>query len=527
MKGRSPAGLAALSGILMLGEVAGCGGRAELPSPERRAALPVLAQNIECLSDTDCLEENACLPAHCRDQQCVIVPRICDDEDPCTLDECLPDSGECQATPVTPDEDDDGFRRPLPGMLPGQAGACGNDCDDTSPFARPGGEELCDGVDNDCDGIVDNGSLYTPTQRAPLLLSVGVESASPAALTYSTQAAAYGAVYTHRQGGSDNRFARLGSGAVGVVSNDSVSQINSDTFAGDLTWTGSVFATAWESRKDGDYEIYFKRLSADGEILGPDTRVSDGVDFSLRPSLVFNGEYLIVWEDHRDFRQPRIYAQRLSAGGELIGSNRAITPPEILATGPVLAQGGRRLGMVFGYETDNAGYGIAFRSFDQLLEDPGEIVPLPVVNAAGGSIVYNGQGRFVVSWYTEGSAPGPAIYGAVLSETGEFLVQPRALTEPAQFARFHTLLPLGDRLLVLYSEFRDGRYNIRSRELDDGLVPLGASVAVTDFPNDAYAPVAAFGPNEVGVLFSAQDSVGSGAMAYFTQLACEAPVDVP
>ena len=36
--------------------------------------------------------------------------------------------------------------------------ACADDCDDSNPDARPGGVESCDGVDNDCDGTVDEGT---------------------------------------------------------------------------------------------------------------------------------------------------------------------------------------------------------------------------------------------------------------------------------------------------------------------------------------------------------------------------------
>jgi hypothetical protein len=44
--------------------------------------------------------------------------------------------------PLETDNDNDGFR------------ACNGDCDDEEPRARPGGTEVCDGVDNDCDTIL-------------------------------------------------------------------------------------------------------------------------------------------------------------------------------------------------------------------------------------------------------------------------------------------------------------------------------------------------------------------------------------
>ena len=35
--------------------------------------------------------------------------------------------------------------------------SCGGDCDDTNPFIFPGNPEVCDGFDNDCNGLVDDG----------------------------------------------------------------------------------------------------------------------------------------------------------------------------------------------------------------------------------------------------------------------------------------------------------------------------------------------------------------------------------
>src|SRR5262249_47568704 len=33
---------------------------------------------------------------------------------------------------------------------------CGGDCDDSRPAAHPGAAETCNGLDDDCDGVVDN-----------------------------------------------------------------------------------------------------------------------------------------------------------------------------------------------------------------------------------------------------------------------------------------------------------------------------------------------------------------------------------
>jgi hypothetical protein len=47
---------------------------------------------------------------------------------------------------MNPDSDGDGYKSVLAG---------GQDCDDANPEINPGADELCDGIDNNCDGVVD------------------------------------------------------------------------------------------------------------------------------------------------------------------------------------------------------------------------------------------------------------------------------------------------------------------------------------------------------------------------------------
>jgi hypothetical protein len=519
--------LAAISAAAL----AACGSRAE---PERVPLPPALQVNggdVECLVDEDCDTGDLCTPRRCEQTRCVDIPVSCDDDDPCTEDACEPATGICHYEPSTIDGDGDGFRRPLPGFLPGQDGACGDDCNDTNVMAAPGGLERCDGVDNDCDGIVDNGALFSPSQAEPIVLSGAADQGTAGGLTFSDSAFSYGAVFTQRVGASQTTFTSIETPQGRLGEAIPVTQVNNDTFAGPIVGRGQVFATAWEDRRDEDYEIYFNRLNTSGEKLGPDLRITQAEGFSLRPTLLEiqsgrGDEYRLAWEDEREGGGGRIYGQILDVNGKAVGGNKALTPQGLDPSAPQLVPGQTRLGLLFNRGemlTLTRERRLAFRSFDYDFENPTDVVTLTARSPAEASIVANG-GNFVLAWHIveDGAQPSTQIWGSVISETGQELIVEKALTEPAQFARYNSLVPLGDRLLLLWSEYRDGRYNIYTRELTPDLDPLGEARPVTTSERDAYGPLAAFGPQgEIGVMYTGVQPTSGRLHVFFTSISCQ------
>src|SRR5882672_1729978 len=69
------------------------------------------------------------------------------------------DDNEPAATCV--DGDGDGFVDCSGGCTPGGGDSCG-DCDDSHATVHPGATEICDGLDNDCDGDVDTADSGFP-----------------------------------------------------------------------------------------------------------------------------------------------------------------------------------------------------------------------------------------------------------------------------------------------------------------------------------------------------------------------------
>ncbi len=88
-----------------------------------------------------------------------------------TGDDVPPDAA-CTTTRFYPDVDGDGFGDQAKGVdrceAPAGFIAQGGDCDDTSPAVHPGGAEICDLIDNNCDGRIDDADPLVDTSAGEL-----------------------------------------------------------------------------------------------------------------------------------------------------------------------------------------------------------------------------------------------------------------------------------------------------------------------------------------------------------------------
>lgn len=509
--------------------LAGCGARTGLHV--EKDGGPYLAP--ECMTTADCEPEDACHPVACDYGSCVpLDPIDCDDGDPCTKDECAPESGACTHDPTTFDLDKDGHRAPLPGKKPGEPGACGDDCDDANAKAFPGNAETCDGVDNDCNGIVDDGMHYVPASGGPDAVQVSSEMppAGPGGLAWSGES--YMAVYTGQVKGKDGVYdARLDLGGAKIGAEAAFNDFPADAMGGPVVWTGDRYGIAWQDRRNGNYEVYFNEMGPDGAKLGPDVRVTNAGGFSINVAMTWTGsEFVLVWEDDRVKNNAagvfHVYGQTVDLDRNLVGENVKLSLGQLEDhESPQIATGLSSVGVVWTHG-DPSKHGIAFQTFGfdlkPKMDKAIELVP-DGLSGVFPTIVWSKlTEQYLVAYYDPDHTPR-AIYATALGEDGKVAIPPKKVTDSPRHSRYPALLPLGDRTLLVWSDDKDqsGGYELYSKMLGNLLDDMGAESRVTSAKGDSVFPIATFGPQgNVGVLF--RDDRDGTQEVWFSHLVCEA-----
>jgi hypothetical protein len=502
-----------------------CGARSSLLNADTQDADAgpdggVVEPIVLCESALDCDRTDLCAPEQCIEGVCQVSTKVdCDDSDPCTEDLCNRTTGLCSNETIRSDVDGDGYYA----AKPGAAAECGDDCDDAKPNAHPGGLEFCDGADNDCNGSVDEGASYRPVESSELRISADdMSRAGRAGLAFT--GSEYAVTYTGKRATWRSYLQRLSASGSPVGALTEVSDVNSETYAGPLVWDGTSFHTAWsDARQDGNYEIYSNRFDATGKKFGPDRRVTQADDFSLHPELTLGPSGpVVVWDDRRPIpngplENAAIFGQRFSSDGKLVGNNRLLSNIEHTSEYPSIAFGEKRALVVFTYLAGDIALG-GYRTLDLELGDASALHVIPFEHVQSPAVHYL-NGYFIITFEMYDVVPGPSIFGMRVSEDGSTGDGPLALTSGAAFARTHSLLPMGDQLILVWADTLDGNYELYYETLFEDLSLKTPRARLTDDPADTLAPMALMGTDgEIAVVF---DDWRTGAnQVYFTRLSC-------
>jgi hypothetical protein len=515
-------------GALFALSVPACGSRTGLRGGGDAGAPAVQS----CQTKDDCVVTDACREIDCVDTFCQEVGDVeCPMVDPCTVGTCDSAVGSCVYEPVTEDLDDDGFLGPLPGTIAGEPGSCGDDCDDTQPLAFPGGTEVCDGVDNDCDRVIDNGSQYLENAAIEHGLrqvgSSGLDSTGGRDLAYG--AGTFIASYWGMSDAQRPYFHGLDEGGQDTFEERLVANVNSSSFGADFAFSGMSFGAVLSDNRFGDYEVSFARFDAEGQKLGPDVWLTDDPGFSTHERVIFDqGRFVVVWDDHREVATggtPRVFAQLIDVDGNLIGDNAPLSDAGVRAELPTIAATPARFGLVHTVLTPEQTSATVLRTYDKSFGDPTS-AQFDLGHYKAPSIAAIGS-VFLVTWVpydSLGLGPAGAVKGMLLDERGTVLLPARDLTDGAPHATTPAVLSLGDRALLVWADDRDGNYELYAMVIGLDLNQIEPRTRLTAAEYDSIEPYLAMTETgRVGIMFD--DKRTTKKAAYFMTIGCE--IDEP
>ena len=285
------------------------------------------------LKDVDCDDLDAALNDHdadgdgvtsclgdCDDTKALIYPgasESCDDVD----NDCNGEIDDGLLIDYYPDVDADGYgdaSSPIASCDPQPEWiTVGQDCDDSNPYIHPEATELCDSVDNDCNGTVDDGITcgvdeVEMCQDENLGTYVGAAAASDTVVGKGRQYDSYSLPYYCRGSGEDYTYRWVSpitaswnitaswsdpafNGMIAVMEEDCEGLLTCD---GDSNPTitidaleGEVFTlliqSDYESDSEGEYQLDIMVTSRDEDEDGYDTFLDcDDSDPSISPEAV-------------------------------------------------------------------------------------------------------------------------------------------------------------------------------------------------------------------------------------------------
>lgn len=238
-------------------------------------------------------------------------------------------------------------------------------------------------------------------------------------------------------------------------------------------WTGSEYGVAWIDLRDGNEEVYFVRLGADGTKLGSDIQITDDEARDRSPDLVWaDGEYGLVFS--RDDREIRFL--RLDPSGNPLSSEVVVTESS-RAVAPSLHWTGFEYGLAWtDYRSCQECINLYFTRLDR--SGSKKIPEVPITQYGSGSSFY---GTPSVAW--DGSNYGIAwthqlVYFFLVNPSGEVTYASTPVNDVSNQSSYDTFLIWnGSEYGLLWNHLAGYTYVYFTR-LDAGGAELGPDVEI-------------------------------------------------
>lgn len=267
-----------------------------------------------------------------------------------------------------------------------------------------------------------------------------------------------------RTGVSDLYGSRVtSSGTVTDTTGLLVATAASRTLAASVAFNGSYYFVAFaDSRTDGNYNIYYVRVTTTGSVLDASGAViSEAANFQVAPQIVWNGsQFLVVWMDRRSGVDYNIYGARLSSTGTLLDSagiaistqagDESFPAPAWNGTNYFVAWMDKRGGSV------NDIYGARVSTAGAVLDASGIAVSTATGEQFRPDVASDGS-NYLVVWGDQRSGANDDIYGARVDSSGTLLdASGVAISTAANKQQAAQVIWTGSEYFVIWADSRLG-----------------------------------------------------------------------
>jgi hypothetical protein len=268
---------------------------------------------------------------------------------------------------------------------------------------------------------------------------------------------------------------------------------NNSSESPSLAVSGSVVHVVWYDNRDGNWEIYYKRSIDAGVSWGADIRLSNNIANSFRPSVAVSGSVIhVIWYDERDGNW-EIYYKRSTDAGTSWGTDTRLTNNTAYSFVPSVAVSGSVAHVVWWDERDGNAEIYYKRSTDAGINWGADTrLTNNTASSNSPSVAISSSVVYVV-WYDNRDGNNE-IYYKRSTDAGVNWGADIRLTNNIANSQYSSITVYGPGVHVVWQDNSDGNWEIYYKRSTDSGVNWGADIRLTNNSGSSVTPsVAVFG----------------------------------
>jgi hypothetical protein len=277
---------------------------------------------------------------------------------------------------------------------------------------------------------------------------------------------------------------------------------------------GRNIHVVWGEHRHGNWDVYYKRSTDNGESWGNDTRLTSEGWNSYRPAVAVNGSNIhVVWMDNRD-GNTKIYYKRSTDNGESWGSDTKLTIDEAESFYPKVVVNGSNIHVVWSDERDG-NTEIYYKNSNDNGENWGSDTRLTNDEAASINPVVAVNGRNIHVVMTDNRDGNTEIYYKCSTDNGESWGNDTRLTSDGWSSSRPAVVVNGSNIHVVWSDERDGNTEIYYKNSNDNGNNWGSDTRLTNDEVSSNRPAVAVNGGNIHVVW--QDDRDGNWEIYYKQ----------